>query len=156
MHGTEVRVARIFNTYGPRMLENDGRVISNFIVQALSGNSLTIYGDGQQTRSFCYINDMTEGLMRLMEHDQTGPINLGNPDEISVHQLARKICSLINKKLEVENKGKPEDDPLQRQPVITKARKELKWEPSVSLEQGLLETINDFRRRRESTLGSTR
>ncbi len=155
MHGTEVRIARIFNTYGPRMLENDGRVISNFIVQALSGNSLTIYGDGQQTRSFCYINDMTEGLMRLMEHDQTGPINLGNPVEISVHQLARKICSLINKELEVERKGKPEDDPLQRQPVITKARKELEWEPSVSLEQGLLQTINDFRRRRESTLGST-
>ena len=154
MHGTEVRIARIFNTYGPRMLENDGRVISNFIVQALSGKSLTLYGDGQQTRSFCYIDDMTEGLMRLMEHDQTGPINLGNPEEISIQQLANKICSLIDTSIEIENKGRPEDDPLQRQPIITKARQELGWDPSVSLEQGLMQTINDFRSRGESSLGS--
>ena len=156
MHGTEVRIARIFNTYGPRMLEDDGRVISNFIVQALSGKSLTIHGDGQQTRSFCYIDDMAEGLMRLMEHDQTGPINLGNPVEISIQQLANRICSLVDRDVEVENKRRPEDDPLQRQPIITKARRELKWEPSVSLEIGLLKTINDFRRRRENSLGSSR
>ena len=154
MHATEVRIARIFNTYGPRMLEDDGRVISNFIVQALRGKSLTIYGDGQQTRSFCYIDDMIEGLIRLMEHDQTGPINLGNPAEISIQQLANKICNLIDRDVEVENMRKPEDDPLQRQPVITKAIQELDWEPSVSLEQGLIQTINDFRRRGESTLGS--
>ena len=155
MHGTEVRIARIFNTYGPRMLENDGRVISNFIVQALGGKALTLYGNGQQTRSFCYIDDMTEGLMRLMEHDQTGPINLGNPEEISIQQLANKICSLIDRRIEIENKGRPEDDPLQRQPIITKARQELEWEPSVSLEEGLMQTINDFRHRGESTLVST-
>ena len=154
MHGTEVRIARIFNTYGPRMLENDGRVISNFIVQALGGKSLTIYGDGQQTRSFCYIDDMTEGLIRLMEHDQKGPFNLGNPDEISIQQLANKICTLVDRDLKVENKTRPEDDPLQRQPIITKAKQELKWEPSVSLEQGLSQTINDFRRRVQGALGS--
>jgi UDP-glucuronate decarboxylase len=145
MHGTEVRVARIFNTYGPRMLPNDGRVVSNFIVQALRGEPLTLYGDGSQTRSFCYVDDLVEGLIRLMNCDQTGPINLGNPGEFTIRELAELIRGQINPGLELVRRPLPQDDPLQRQPVIDLARSVLGWEPQIPLAQGLQPTIAHFR-----------
>jgi UDP-glucuronate decarboxylase len=145
MHGTEVRVARIFNTYGPRMLPNDGRVVSNFIVQALRGEPLTLYGDGSQTRSFCYVDDLVEGLIRLMNCDQTGPINLGNPGEFTIRELAELIRGQINPGLELVQRPLPQDDPLQRQPVIDLARAVLGWEPQIPLAQGLQPTIAHFR-----------
>jgi UDP-glucuronate decarboxylase len=151
MHGTEVRVARIFNTYGPRMLENDGRVVSNFIVQALRGQPLTIYGGGKQTRSFCYIDDLVEGLLRLMEGEQCGPINLGNPNEFTIHELAGKVRNQINPLLPFIEKPLPQDDPLQRQPVISLAEKHLEWKPYIELEEGLRRTIADFKERVEAT-----
>ncbi|CAK27089.1 Nucleoside-diphosphate-sugar epimerases [Synechococcus sp. RCC307] len=152
MHGTEIRIARIFNTYGPRMLENDGRVVSNFIVQALQGIPLTLYGGGQQTRSFCYVDDLVEGLLRLMEGDHTGPINLGNPNEFTIRQLAEKVRDQINPSLAFVGEPLPQDDPLQRQPVISLAQEELRWQPSIELDEGLKKTIADFRRRVEDKI----
>ena len=145
MNDVEVRVARIFNTYGPRMLPDDGRVVSNFIVQALRGEPLTLYGDGSQTRSFCYVSDLIEGLIRLMNGEHTGPINLGNPDEFTIRQLARLVRTQINPELQLVEKPLPQDDPQQRQPAIDLAREQLNWQPTVSLEQGLAPTIDSFR-----------
>jgi UDP-glucuronate decarboxylase len=145
MHGTQIRVARIFNTYGPRMLPDDGRVVSNFIVQALRGDPLTHYGDGSQTRSFCYVDDLVEGLIRLMNGDHTGPINLGNPAEFTIRRLAELVRERINPDLELICKPLPADDPTQRQPVIDLAREQLGWQPTVPLEQGLEPTIAWFR-----------
>ncbi|AII47851.1 NAD-dependent dehydratase [Synechococcus sp. KORDI-52] len=145
MNGVEVRVARIFNTYGPRMLPDDGRVVSNFIVQALRGEPLTLYGDGSQTRSFCYVSDLIEGLFRLMNGEQSGPINLGNPEEFTIRQLAELVRQQIKPDLPLEEKPLPQDDPHQRQPAIDLAREQLNWQPTVSLEQGLAPTIDSFR-----------
>lgn len=147
MHNTEVRVMRIFNTYGPRMLPNDGRVVSNFIVQALKGEPLTLFGDGSQTRSFCYVDDLIEGMVRLMNSEHTGPMNIGNPDEFTIEELARMIRDRINPELGIVKKPLPEDDPLQRQPVIDLARKTLQWEPTIPLCEGLERTIADFQAR---------
>lgn len=146
-HKLEIRVARIFNTYGPRMLENDGRVVSNFIAQALRGIPLTIYGDGSQTRSFCYVSDLVEGLMRLMNNDYVGPINLGNPGEYTILELAKTIQEMVNPETELIYKPLPEDDPQQRQPDITKAKQYLNWQPTIPLKEGLRMTIEDFRSR---------
>ena len=145
-HGVETRIVRIFNTYGPRMLIDDGRVVSNFIVQALRGEALTLYGNGSQTRSFCYVSDLIEGLLRLMNGTHTGPINLGNPDEFTIRQLAELVRGRINPALHLVERPLPEDDPVQRQPQIDLARHQLGWEPTVSLEQGLEPTIASFRR----------
>ena len=145
MNGVEIRVARIFNTYGPRMLIDDGRVVSNFIVQALRGEPLTLYGDGGQTRSFCYVSDLVEGLVKLMNGEHTGPINLGNPDEFTIRTLAELVRSRIDPSLELIYKPLPEDDPRQRCPGIVAAQQALGWRPTVSLEQGLGATIDSFR-----------
>ena len=145
MHSTEIRVMRIFNTYGPRMLSNDGRVVSNFIVQALRGEALTIYGNGNQTRSFCYVDDLIEGMISLMNGQHTGPINIGNPGEFTIMELAGLIRNLINPRLEIIHMPLPADDPMQRKPVIALAAKELGWEPEVSLEKGLEKTIKWFK-----------
>ena len=145
MHGTEIRIPRIFNTYGPRMLPDDGRVVSNFIVQALRGEALTIYGDGQQTRSFCYVDDLIEGLIRLMNSDYTSPINIGNPTEFTMLQLAELVRNKINPRLSIIHKDLPKDDPMQRQPIIELAKKELNWQPQIELESGLDQTINYFK-----------
>ena len=146
-HKVDIRVARIFNTYGPRMLENDGRVVSNFVVQALRGEPLTVYGQGSQTRSFCYVSDLVEGLMRLMNGDFIGPVNLGNPDEYTILELAQVIQGMINPEAELVYKPLPEDDPKQRQPDITRAKTYLDWSPTIPLRQGLKMTIEDFRSR---------
>ena len=145
MNGVEVRVARIFNTYGPRMLLDDGRVVSNFIVQALRGEPLTLYGDGSQTRSFCYVSDLVEGLIRLMNGESTGPINLGNPEEFTIRELAELVRQQIKPDLPLVEKPLPLDDPRQRQPAIDLARQQLDWQPTVSLEQGLAPTIDSLR-----------
>jgi UDP-glucuronate decarboxylase len=146
-HQLPIKVARIFNTYGPRMLPNDGRVVSNFIVQALSGKDITIYGDGSQTRSFCFVEDLVEGLIRLMnsEKDVTGPINLGNPGEFSIKELAEKVVALTDSGSKVVYEPLPADDPTQRQPNIEQAKAVLGWEPKVSLDKGLPRTIEFFR-----------
>uniref|UniRef100_A0A2P2IEH7 UDP-glucuronate decarboxylase n=1 Tax=Hirondellea gigas TaxID=1518452 RepID=A0A2P2IEH7_9CRUS len=144
---TNIRVARIFNTYGPRMLENDGRVISNFVVQALRKKPLTVYGDGSQSRSFCYVDDTVDGLIRLMNSDCPGPINIGNPTEYSILQLAQTIQKMIDPSSEVTFKPLPTDDPQKRKPDISKARKLLNWEPTITLEDGLKKTIADFQAR---------
>ena len=142
----DIRVIRIFNTYGPRMHPNDGRVVSNFIVQALKGEDLTIYGDGTQTRSFCYVDDLIEGFVRFMAQTQTvGPMNLGNPGEFTMLQLAEKTVQLVGGKSKIVHKPLPADDPKQRQPDITLAKSILKWEPQVPLEEGLKRTIAYFR-----------
>ena len=146
-NGVEIRVARIFNTYGPRMQENDGRVVSNFVVQALRGIPLTVYGEGAQTRSFCYVSDLVEGLMRLMNGEHTGPINLGNPDEYTILELAKKVQELVNPNTELKYEPLPQDDPKQRKPDITKAKTLLGWQPTIALEEGLKKTIEDFRSR---------
>lgn len=143
----QIRVARIFNTYGPRMLENDGRVVSNFVVQALRGIPLTVYGDGSQTRSFCYVSDLVEGLMRLMNSDHLGPVNLGNPEEYTILQLAQTVQQMINPDVEIQFKPLPQDDPRRRRPDITRAREWLGWQPTLPLKEGLRETIEDFRAR---------
>jgi UDP-glucuronate decarboxylase len=143
----DIRVARIFNTYGPRMLENDGRVVSNFIVQALRGEPLTIYGDGSQTRSFCYVSDLVDGFIRLMNGDYIGPVNLGNPGEYTILQLAQTIQDMVNPDAQLVYKPLPQDDPKQRQPDITKAKTYLGWEPTIPLRDGLKLTIEDFRDR---------
>jgi UDP-glucuronate decarboxylase len=150
-HNMPIKVARIFNTYGPRMLPDDGRVVSNFIVQALKGEDITIYGDGSQTRSFCYVDDLVEGLVRLMESpkDVTGPINLGNPKEFTIKQLAEKVCDLVGARhagdSNIVYKPLPQDDPTQRQPDISQAREVLGWEPRVPLDEGLVNTVAFFR-----------
>ena len=149
-NNVDIRVMRIFNTYGPRMLENDGRVVSNFIVQALRGVPLTIYGDGSQTRSFCYVADLVEGMMRLMNNEHIGPINIGNPGEYTILQLAETIQKMIDPNAELVFKPLPQDDPKQRQPDITKAQNLLGWSPEINLEQGLRLTIGDFRSRIEN------
>jgi UDP-glucuronate decarboxylase len=146
-NNVEVRVARIFNTYGPRMLENDGRVVSNFVVQSLKGEPLTVYGDGSQTRSFCYVSDLVEGLMRLMNSEQTGPINLGNPGEYTILELAQAVQNMVNPDAEIIFKTLPQDDPRRRRPDITKAKTLLNWEPTVPLQDGLKLTVEDFRNR---------
>ena len=145
-HGLNIKVARIFNTYGPRMHPNDGRVVSNFIVQALKGEPITLYGDGAQTRSFCYVDDLIEGFVRLMHmpDDFTGPVNLGNPGEFTMIELAETIKSLTGSKSELIHKPLPTDDPKQRQPDIALAREQLGWEPTVKLEEGLKPTIAYF------------
>jgi len=146
-HGLQIKVARIFNTYGPRMHPDDGRVVSNFIVQALRGDPLTVYGDGTQTRSFCYVDDMIGGLIALMGTREgfCGPLNLGNPAEFSMRELAEKVLSLTGSRSKIERKPLPEDDPRQRRPDIALAQKEIGWQPRVSLEDGLKETIRYFR-----------
>jgi UDP-glucuronate decarboxylase len=148
-HGLRIKVARIFNSYGPRMHLADGRVVSNFIVQALQGQPITLYGDGQQTRSFCFVDDMVEGLIRLMASpdEVTGPVNLGNPSEFSMAELARLVIGATGSKSDVTYSPLPEDDPRQRQPDITRARELLGWQPAVALEEGLRRTIDDFRAR---------
>lgn len=143
----DIRVARIFNTYGTRMLENDGRVVSNLIVQSLRGIPLTVYGDGSQTRSFCYVSDLVEGLIRLMNQDYIGPVNLGNPGEYTILELAQKIQDMVNPGAEITFKPLPQDDPKQRQPDITRAKTYLGWEPTIPLAEGLQLTIQDFRER---------
>lgn len=143
------------NTYGPRMLENDGRVVSNFIVQSLRGIPLTVYGNGSQTRSFCYVSDLVEGLMRLMNGDRTGPINLGNPDEYTILELAQKIQQMVNPNVEIKYEPLPQDDPRKRQPDITKAKTWLGWQPTIPLEAGLKLTIEDFRARIDNSEAST-
>ncbi len=145
-HDLNIRVARIFNTYGPRMHPNDGRVVSNFIVQALKGEAITIYGEGTQTRSFCYVDDLIEGFIRLMAatDEITGPMNLGNPNEFTIRQLAETVISLTGSSSELIKKPLPEDDPMQRQPDITFARETLSWQPDIQLEQGLKATIAYF------------
>ena len=146
-HAVEIKVARIFNTYGPRMHPNDGRVVSNFIVQALQGEEITIFGDGQQTRSFCYVDDLIEGMLRLMETPAgvTGPINLGNPSEFTMLQLAELVIRLTKSSSKLAFRPLPADDPRQRKPDITLAKQALDWSPKVSLEDGLKETIKYFR-----------
>jgi UDP-glucuronate decarboxylase len=143
----EIRVARIFNTYGPRMLENDGRVVSNFVVQALRGQPLTVYGEGSQTRSFCFVSDLVEGLMRLMNGDYIGPVNLGNPDEYTILQLAKAVQQMVNPNIEIDYRPLPQDDPRRRKPDITRARTWLNWQPTVPLQEGLRLTVEDFRAR---------
>ena len=144
----DIRVIRIFNTYGPRMHEADGRVVSNFIVQALRGEDITIYGDGQQTRSFCYVDDLIEGFVRFMAQNETvGPMNLGNPGEFTMLQLAELTLKLVGGKSKIVHKPLPSDDPKQRRPDITLARKVIKWEPTVPLEDGLKRTIAYFKTR---------
>ncbi len=145
-HKVEIKVARIFNTYGPRMHPNDGRVVSNFIVQAINGRPITIYGDGTQTRSFCYVDDLIEGFMRLMKTPSkiTGPVNLGNPSELTMIELAEKVKEITGSRSELIYKSLPYDDPKQRQPNIAIARKILDWEPKVNIEQGLIKTIEYF------------
>ena len=147
-NGVPIKVARIFNTYGPRMHPADGRVVSNFIMQALKGEPITIYGDGSQTRSFCYVDDLVRGLMALMETgpETTGPINIGNPNEFTVRELAEKVIALIGSSSQIVQEPLPQDDPKQRQPDITKAKEVLGWQPSIELEQGLVKTIEYFRR----------
>ena len=145
-NGVDIKVARIFNTYGPRMHPNDGRVVSNFIVQTLRGESITLYGDGQQTRSFCYVDDQIDGLMRLMASPDgvTGPINIGNPNEITVRQLAERVTALTGAATEISFEPLPSDDPTRRCPDITKAREVLQWEPQTDLDTGLAATIDYF------------
>jgi UDP-glucuronate decarboxylase len=146
-HKTKIKVARIFNTYGPRMHPNDGRVISNFIVQALLGRDITVYGDGRQTRSFCFVDDLIDGLFRLMNSpdDFTGPVNIGNPGEYTILELADKIITLTGAKSTIVYKPLPQDDPLQRKPDITLAREKLGWNPVTDLENGLRRTIDYFK-----------
>jgi UDP-glucuronate decarboxylase len=146
-HHLDIKVARIFNTYGPRMHPNDGRVVSNFIVQALYGQDITIYGDGQQTRSFCFVDDLVEGIVRLMGTDAgvTGPVNLGNPGEYTMLELAEKVLTLTGSRSKLVRRPLPQDDPKQRQPDISLAKQHLGWEPKVNLEDGLKATIAYFR-----------
>ena len=146
-HQLDIKVVRIFNTYGPRMHPNDGRVVSNFIVQALRNEGITIYGDGQQTRSFCYVDDLIDGMIRMMESEKgyCGPVNLGNPENFTMLQLAERILALTHSKSKLVFKPLPQDDPRQRQPDITLARDKLGWSPTVGLEDGLRETIRYFR-----------
>jgi UDP-glucuronate decarboxylase len=145
-NNVDIRVMRIFNTYGPRMHPNDGRVVSNFIVQALQGHDLTIYGDGSQTRSFCYVDDLLEGMVRLMNHDTLiGPVNIGNPGEFTIRELAEQVLQLTGSTSKIVARPLPSDDPRQRQPDISVAKKELGWEPRIALTEGLKKTIEYFK-----------
>lgn len=146
-HNVDIKVMRIFNTYGPRMHPNDGRVVSNFVMQALRGEDITIYGDGSQTRSFCYVDDLIEGMIRLMNSRKgfTGPVNIGNPGEFTIKQLAEKVIEMTGSTSQIVYQSLPQDDPLQRKPVIELAKKELDWEPTIPLEEGLVKTIAYFR-----------
>ncbi len=146
-YGVDIRVVRIFNTYGPRMAINDGRVVSNFIIQALKNEDITIYGDGSQTRSFCYVDDLVDGLIKMMKSDIIGPVNLGNPGEFTIFELAEKIINLINSKSKIIFRPLPQDDPKQRKPDISKAKKYLNWQPKIGLEEGLAKTIQYFKRK---------
>lgn len=154
-HSVQIKVARIFNTYGPRMHPNDGRVVSNFIVQALKGEDITVYGDGSQTRSFCYVDDLIEGLIRLMKtaDDWTGPVNLGNPDEFSIRALAERVIALTKSTSRIVYRPLPSDDPTQRQPDISLAREKLAWELKVPLEHGLTKTIDFFKNLLDRNVG---
>jgi len=153
-HGLDIKVARIFNTYGPRMHPNDGRVVSNFIVQALRSEPITIYGDGTQTRSFCYVDDLIAAFRKFMDtgEDTIGPINLGNPSEISVLSLAKTILDMTNSSSELIFKELPSNDPVRRKPDISKAKASLDWEPKVSLEHGLAKTIDYFTKKLKDEL----
>jgi len=146
-HDLKIKIARIFNTYGPRMHANDGRVVSNFVVQALKGDPITIYGDGQQTRSFCYVDEMVDAFVRLMNSDDEfiGPVNLGNPGEFTIRELAEKTLAMTNSSSELINLPLPQDDPTQRQPNISLAKEKLGWEPVIKLEEGLGKTIEYFK-----------
>ena len=144
-HGLDTRIVRIFNTYGPRMRPNDGRVVSNFIAQALRGEPLTVYGDGSQTRSFCYVDDLIDGIVRMFERGTDDPTNLGNPHEFTVHQLAERVLALTGSKSKIVERPLPEDDPRVRRPDITRARATLDWEPRVELDEGLRRTIEYLR-----------
>lgn len=146
-NNVEIRIARIFNTYGPKMAINDGRVVSNFIVQALRNKPITVYGEGNQTRAFCYVDDLVNGLIKLMENSNNfiGPVNLGNPHEIKIIDFARLIIELTKSKSEIIFKPLPSDDPIQRKPDISLAKKELNWEPKIEIEEGLINTINYFK-----------
>ena len=146
-NNVRIKIMRIFNTYGPRMHPNDGRVVSNFIVQALKGQDITVYGDGSQSRSFCYVDDLLEGMVRLMNsrEDFTGPVNIGNPNEFTMLELAKKVIKLTGSKSKIIHMPLPADDPTQRQPNITLAKKELGWEPRVMLDEGLVKTIDYFK-----------
>ena len=144
-NGVDIRVVRIFNTYGPRMLPDDGRVVSNFIVQALKGENLTLYGDGGQTRSFCYVDDLIEAILRMMEQTETvGPVNIGNPGEFTIRELAELVLELTNSSSQLVEQPLPKDDPMQRKPVIDLARKHLDWTPTIELREGLVKTIQYF------------
>jgi nucleoside-diphosphate-sugar epimerase len=145
-HRLAIRIARIFNTYGPNMAVNDGRVMSNFICQALRGESITVYGDGWQTRSFCYVSDLVDGLIRLMSSDQIEPVNLGNDREVSMIELVRTVEKVLGRPLKIEHRPLPPDDPVRRRPDLTRARTLLGYEPKISLEDGVRETIAFFRR----------
>ena len=146
-NGVDIRVVRIFNTYGPRMNPDDGRVVSNFIVQSLRGEDITVYGDGSQTRSFCYVDDLIEGFLRLMEQEKTvGPVNIGNPGEFTMLELAELVLKKVGGKSKIVHQDLPADDPRQRQPDISLAKKYLEWQPSVPLEQGIEKTIDYFRK----------
>jgi dTDP-glucose 4,6-dehydratase len=147
IHGLDVRIIRIFNTYGPRMRLDDGRVVPNFVGQALRGDPVTVYGDGSQTRSFCFVTDLVEGMVRLLQSDVLGPVNVGNPDEITILEFAKVINRLVGNEAGIVHKPLPVDDPRVRQPDITRARAALGWEPKVSMEQGLARTIDYFRAR---------
>ena len=144
-HNVEIRIARIFNTYGPRMSKDDGRVVSNFVYQSLMNESITIFGEGNQTRSFCYVDDLIEGLIKIMNSNFTGPINLGNPNELTINELAKMVKNKINNKSNIIYKVLPEDDPLQRKPDISRAKRELNWEPKHDLDKGLDLTIDYFK-----------
>ncbi len=146
IHNLNIKIMRIFNTYGPRMRPDDGRVVSNFIFQALQGNPLTIYGNGSQTRSFCYVDDLIEGMIRLMNSDLNTPVNIGNPEEFTIIELANKIKKIINPDLNLIFKSLPEDDPVQRKPDITKAKTNLEWHPKINLDTGINYTIDWFRK----------
>jgi UDP-glucuronate decarboxylase len=156
-NGVDIRIARIFNTYGPRMLENDGRVVSNFVVQALRGEELTLYGTGEQTRSFCYVDDLVEGLIRLMNVEPSGeggdvhtPVNIGNPGEFTIRQLAEEVARLCGSEVKIKYCPLPQDDPKQRQPDISRARKLLGWQPTIPLREGLQKTVEYFAGRMKS------
>ncbi len=146
-HGVDIKVIRIFNTYGPRMSAHDGRVVSNFIVQALHNEDITIYGDGMQTRSFCYVDDLIDGMVKMMNSKDgfTGPVNIGNPGEFTMLELAKLVIKLVGSDSKIVYKPLPQDDPMQRQPIIDLAKKELDWEPTIGLEEGLQRTIEYFR-----------
>jgi UDP-glucuronate decarboxylase len=153
-HALKIKVVRIFNTYGPRMHPNDGRVISNFVIQALAGRDITVYGDGTQTRSFCYVDDMIDGLVKMMSSpdDYTGPVNIGNPNEYSILELARKILEKTGSRSKIAYKPLPQDDPLKRRPDITLAKKRLGWEPATDLTEGLKRTIEYFQSVENNTI----
>jgi UDP-glucuronate decarboxylase len=149
VHDVKAKIVRIFNTYGPRMATNDGRVVSNFIVQALQGKDITIYGDGMQTRSFCYVDDLLDAMQAMMNHNDDnfiGPVNIGNPGEFTMWELAHKVIELTGSKSQILQQPLPQDDPKQRRPDITKAKQILQWEPTINLEQGLIKTIDYFRK----------